>query len=98
MGPNGPPGYPQPWARVAETSFLSEPEQVSADAIAAGFDIVSFTPASGDRGRTAAAGAQPALGIHVLMGPFIHEARRNGVRDSADGRMGTVKCLLQKPK
>src|ERR1700751_4405758 len=40
QGPAGPPTYPTPWARTAETSFLSTPGETHAALAAAGFTVV----------------------------------------------------------
>lgn len=103
-GPNGPPSYPQPWASIADTSFLATPEQVHADATAAGFAILEFRDATAEtlafqlesRRRLAAEGP-PKLGLHVLMGPIMRDAMRNGAEASASGRLLTLECLLRKP-
>src|ERR1700739_1610247 len=39
QGPAGPPTYPTPWARTAETSFLSTPQETHAGLAAAGFAV-----------------------------------------------------------
>ena len=46
VGPNGPPSYPQPWASVAEASFLATPEEIRSDSAAAAFDIVLLCDAT----------------------------------------------------
>src|SRR5947209_16336031 len=40
QGPAGPPTYPTPWARTAETSFLATPEETRDALAAAGFTVM----------------------------------------------------------
>lgn len=97
LGPNGPPGYPQPWARESHTSFLSQPADVRADAQAAGFIIEACDFTAPRRGSADPTMPSPRLGLHVLMGRWLEEARRNGIRDAGAGRMASMQCLLRKP-
>src|SRR5260370_13864750 len=41
-GTAGEPYFPVPWASTRETSFLATPDEMRADLVAAGFDIVEF--------------------------------------------------------
>jgi ubiquinone/menaquinone biosynthesis C-methylase UbiE len=104
-GPGGDPYYPQMWAATAATSFLATPDDTRRAVAEAGFAIVSFRdttaellPAQPRSGAPSERGAQPGLGIHVLMGEeVVREAQRNSARNLAEDRIVTIAMLLRKP-
>ncbi len=103
LGLNGPPTYPQPWASVAEASFLAAPEEIRADIAAAGFDIVTFRDATDEaiafqeeaRRRIQTEGP-PRLGLHVLLGDRFREVMRNSADSLAHRRTSVIQCLLHR--
>jgi SAM-dependent methyltransferase len=105
LGPNGPPSYPQPWASVAEASFLAMPEEIRTNSAAAGFDIVMLRDATDEaiafqeemRRRVQAEGP-PRLGLHVLLGDRFRELMRNSADSLAERRTSIIQCLLRRPE
>jgi sarcosine/dimethylglycine N-methyltransferase len=105
LGPNGPPRYPQPWASVAEASFLAKPEEIRSDSAAAGFDIVILRDGTDEaiafqqemRRRVQAEGP-PRLGLDVLLGDRFRELMRNSADSLAEQRTSIIQCLLRRPE
>ena len=105
LGPNGPPSYPQPWASVAEASFLAKPEEIRGDSAAAGFDILMLRDATDDaiafqeeaRRRIQAEGP-PRLGLQVLLGDRFRELMRNSADSLAQRHTSVIQCLLRRPQ
>lgn len=103
-GPNGPPYFPVPWAATAEASFLATPDEMRADLLAEGFDIIEFRETTQlvladqikDRQRMES-GKVPPLGIHLIIGDRAREYRINSARSLEDGRTATVEALVRKP-
>jgi ubiquinone/menaquinone biosynthesis C-methylase UbiE len=102
-GPNGPPGYPQPWASVAEASFLATPEEISVDSAAAGFEVVTLRDATDETvafqeemKRRVQAEGPPRLGIHILLGDRFRELMRNSADSLRERRTIVVQCLLRR--
>jgi SAM-dependent methyltransferase len=105
LGRNGPPRYPQPWASVAEASFLAKPEDIRSDSAAAGFDIVILRDGTDEaiafqqemRRRVQAEGP-PRLGLDVLLGDRFRELMRNSADSLAEQRTSIIQCLLRRPE
>lgn len=103
-GPNGPPYFPVPWAASQATSFLATPDEMHADLLAAGFEIVQFRETTQsvladqikDRQRMES-GKVPPLGVHLIIGERAREYRINSARSLEDGRTATVEALARKP-
>ena len=96
--------YPVPWAETAATSFLVRPEEMEADLIAAGFEIVWFRDTSADilptqrrnRERLERDGLG-ALGTHLIMGERLLEMQINSSRNLEERRVATIEALVRKP-
>lgn len=105
LGPNGPPSYPQPWASVAEASFLAPPKEIRSDSAAAGFEIVTLRDATDEaiafqeemRRRVQIEGP-PRLGLQVLVGDRFRELMRNSADSLAQRRTSVIQCLLRRPE
>ena len=105
VGPNGPPNYPQPWASVAEASFLATPEEIRSDSAAAAFDILMLRDATDEaiafqeamRRRVQAEGP-PRLGLQVLLGDRFRELMHNSAESLAERRTSIIQCLLRRPE
>ena len=105
VGLNGPPTYPQPWASVAEASFLASPEEIRADIAAARFDIATFRDMTDEASafqdearRRIQADGPPRLGLHVLLGDRFRELMRNSADSLANHRTSVIQCLLRRPE
>ena len=102
-GPGGEPYYPQMWAATAATSFLATPDDTRRAVAEAGFAIVSFRdttaellPAQPRSGAPSERGAQPGLGIHVLMGGGrARGAEKLGAKPSGGPDRDNQMLLLQ---
>jgi sarcosine/dimethylglycine N-methyltransferase len=105
LGLNGPPGYPQPWASVAEASFLAAPDEIRDDSAAVGFDILVLRDATDEaiafheemRRRMKAEGPPP-LGLQVLVGDRFRELVRNSADSLAQRHTRVIQCLLRRPQ
>ena len=103
-GSVGNPHYPLPWATTTAISFLSTPDEVRSDLLAAGFQIVFV------RDTAAAVSAAlapvlkqleteglPPLGEHVVTGENAKEWRINVMRSTAEGRLSMIEAVARKP-
>ena len=96
--------YPVPWAETAATSFLATPDEMRADLLAAGFEIVSFDDTTAEtlpatvrnRERLEREGL-PALGTHLILGERLREMQINSARNQEAGRGRTIEALVRKP-
>jgi ubiquinone/menaquinone biosynthesis C-methylase UbiE len=101
QGPAGAPTYPTPWARTAETSFLTSPEETRAALAAAGFTIEkSRDTAAAAAAFTARARALIARGekppfhaVYLIHGDLAREMAANGARDLAAGKIIPIEIL-----
>ncbi|HEX3863338.1 MAG TPA: class I SAM-dependent methyltransferase [Stellaceae bacterium] len=103
-GPAGDPYFPVPWATSAATSFLATPEQMHADLLTAGFEVVSFRDTTDETLAAVTRNRQrvekdglPPLGVHLIMGERIREMQINSARTVEDGRGRSVEALVRKP-
>jgi sarcosine/dimethylglycine N-methyltransferase len=103
-GPGGEPYYPVPWATTRDTSFLATRDDMRADLLDAGFEIVSFRDTSEEvlpglaRQETRLRDeGLPRLGTHLIMGERIREMQINSARNLVEGRTRTVEALVKKP-
>lgn len=94
---------PTPWAGDPAHSFLLPPEELRATIVAAGFDELLWRDTSAamkdwqarQSASPAPAGARPALGIHLALGPDAGEKRRNAQRNLAAGHIGFVQGVFR---
>ncbi len=105
VGPNGPPAYPQPWASVAEASFLAAPEDIPANIADAGFEILELRDATeeaivfqAEARRRMQEEGPPRLGLQVLLEDRFRELVRNSAEALAQGRTKVMQCLLRRPE
>ena len=105
QGAAGPPTYPTPWARTAETSFLSTPAETHAALEAAGFTVVhsrdtvadaaAFTARS--RALIARGEKPPFHAVYLIHGDLAREMAANGARDLAAGKIIPMEILCRAP-
>jgi 2-polyprenyl-3-methyl-5-hydroxy-6-metoxy-1,4-benzoquinol methylase len=103
QGPTGAPTYPTPWARTAETSFLSTPGETHEALAAAGFtvvqsrdtvaDAVAFTARS--RAMIARGEKPPFHAVYLIHGDLAREMAANGARDLAAGKTVPIEILCR---
>lgn len=104
QGPGGAPTYPTPWAKTAETSFLTTPAQTRQALEGAGFAIVKAretakeAAAFGARSRALVErGAKPPLrSIHLIHGDLAREMTANAARDLAAARVIPIEILCRR--
>ncbi|MGH7153275.1 MAG: class I SAM-dependent methyltransferase [Acetobacteraceae bacterium] len=103
-GQTGSPTYPMPWASVAETSFLSTPEQIRADITSAGFEIIELNDTTEaaiafleEARRRIQTEGPPRLGVHVVLGERFREVMRNSADGLTQHRVSVIQCLLRRP-
>jgi 2-polyprenyl-3-methyl-5-hydroxy-6-metoxy-1,4-benzoquinol methylase len=104
QGPGGAPHYPTPWAKTAETSFLSTPEETHQALANAGFAIVRSRDTAADAAAfTARARAMIARGekppfhaVYLIHGDLAREMAANGARDLAAGKIIPIEILCRR--
>jgi SAM-dependent methyltransferase len=104
QGPAGPPAYPTPWARTAETSFLATPEETRHALAAAGFTIMRSRDTAAEAAAfTARARAMIARGekppfhaVYLIHGDLAREMAANGARDLAQGKIIPIEILCRR--
>jgi SAM-dependent methyltransferase len=103
-GPRGEPDYPLPWAAGPATSFLSSPDEIRQQVLAAGFEIVIFRdkteeilPGLRENRRRLQEYGLPPLGLQTLMGERIKELQINVARSAEEGRLTVIEALARKP-
>jgi len=96
--------YPVPWAETAATSFLASPDEMRADLLAAGFEIVVFhdttaetLPATIRNRERLERGGLGALGTHLIMGERLLAMQINSARNQEAGLGRTIEALVRKP-
>jgi SAM-dependent methyltransferase len=95
QGPEGPPDYPTPWARTAESSFLATPEETRAGLAAAGFTVSALRDAIaqyqefGARSRAAVERGEkpPHRAVMLVHGEIAADAARNTARGITKGQL-----------
>src|SRR5689334_13975928 len=103
QGPAGPPSYPTPWARTAETSFLATPDATHAALSAAGFTVAQSRDTAAEAAAfTARARAMIARGekppfhaVYLIHGDLAREMAANGARDLAAGKIIPLEILCK---
>jgi hypothetical protein len=104
QGPAGAPSYPTPWARMAETSFLTTPEETREALVAAGFAVVQARDTAAEAAAfTARARAMIARGekppfhaVYLIHGDLAREMAANGARDLAAGKIIPIEILCRR--
>jgi len=96
--------YPVPWAETPATSFLATPQQMRADLLAAGFEIVSFRDTTAETLPATIRNRQrldrdglPRLGTHLIMGERLLQMQLNSARNVEEGKAATIEALVRKP-
>jgi len=104
IGPAGEPYFPVPWATTRDTSFLATPEEMRADLLAAGFEIVSFrdtTEAVREVQRRTRErlekGELPRVAADIILGERAREMQINSLRSTEEGRGIAIEALVRKP-
>jgi len=104
VGSAGDPRYPLPWATTPDISFLVTPDELRADLLAAGFQVVllhdttaSMVAALAPVLKQLETEGLPPLGEHVVSGENAREWRINSMRGQAEGRLSFVEALARKP-
>ncbi|MFZ2008121.1 MAG: methyltransferase domain-containing protein [Stellaceae bacterium] len=103
-GKDGAFRYPVPWAETPATSFLVTPEEMRAQLIDVGFEIVVFHDTTAEtlpatirnRERLEREGLG-TLGTHLIMGERLLEMQLNSARNQEDGLGRTIEALARKP-
>jgi SAM-dependent methyltransferase len=104
QGPAGPPTYPTPWARTAETSFLATADGTHAALAAAGFTVVQSRDTVADataftaRSRALIARGEkpPFHAVYLIHGDLAREMAANGARDLAAGKTIPLEILCRR--
>lgn len=104
QGTGPPPDYPTPWARSADTSFLSTPEQTRAGLIEAGFEVVRMRSALQEAlafgARTRAiverGGKPPHRAVTLIHGEVAARAMANTARGLAASSIVPIEVLGRK--
>ncbi len=102
-GPGGPVHTPVPWAKAPEHSHLVDAATLRATVAAAGFrelawhDLTAEYQAwSRERAARPRPAREPALGIHLVLGPDAWERRRNAARSLLEDRIGFVQGVFER--
>jgi ubiquinone/menaquinone biosynthesis C-methylase UbiE len=105
-GAGAEPDYPTPWARSAQTSFLSTLEDTQRALRAAGFELAESritleqNLAFGARSRAAVARGEkpPHRAVQLVHPEIARAAAANTARGMADGRLVPVEIFARKPR
>ncbi len=95
-----PPEYPVPWARTAETSYLTTADEMLTLLDNAGFyideveDRTAFALEFFKQNTSAA--ASPPLGLHLVMGESAAEKLQNTLWNLENGRIAPVQMLARR--
>jgi len=103
-GQGGDPDYPTPWASSARTSFLSTPDEIRRDLLAAGFEVIRLhssaeeTLAFGARSRAMVQRGQkpPHRAVMLIHGGIASQMVANTSKAISDGRIIPVEILARK--
>src|SRR5262249_4829026 len=103
QGPGGAPNYPTPWAKTADTSFLTTPEDTRAALAAAGFAVVQARDTAAEaaaftarvRAMIARAENPPFHAVYLIHGDLAREMAANGARDLAAGKIIPIEILCR---
>jgi sarcosine/dimethylglycine N-methyltransferase len=93
------PIYPLPWARTPATSFLLTAAETREAVESAGFRALEWSdetePAKSWAAELRAAGAAPAVGLSVVMGPDFPQLAANLGRSYVEGRLGVIAAVFE---
>ena len=96
--------FPVPWSRTPATSFLKTADEMLKALLEQGFQTLSWSDGSEaavkwfDEQRAARArGAQPTMGLQLVMGPDFPELAANLGRNLREGRVGLVQAIMRRP-
>jgi ubiquinone/menaquinone biosynthesis C-methylase UbiE len=103
-GPVSPLVYPVPWAANPSISFLATPQKTRELLESSGLQILSWRNTSeiGQAwfkkvaAKMQQQGANPTLGLHVLLGSDFRAMAQNQVRNLNEGRIVLIECIAQK--
>lgn len=104
-GPGGEVGFPTPWSKTAETSFLSTPETTRAGLEASGFIVTTMhdtrdaSLAFGTRSRAMAERGEkpPHRAVRLIHGDIAATAAANTARGLAAGCILPIEIMCRKP-
>ncbi|MEZ5658657.1 MAG: class I SAM-dependent methyltransferase [Burkholderiaceae bacterium] len=97
--------FPVPWASEPGASALARPDDYHAALVGAGFEIIgernrrefALEFYERMRGKAAAAGGPPPLGLHLLMGPQAATKLKNMIQNIARGNIAPIELIARKP-
>ncbi len=103
-GPEGPPFFPVPWAKVPEDSHLVSPDETRRQLEEAGFEVVELIDKTEamlefyerTRQKIAAEGP-PILSVHVILGADGRERIKNSARSVEEKRVIPLEVVCRKP-
>ncbi len=103
-GPDGPPLFPVPWAKVPEDSHLVSPDETRRLIEEAGFEVIELIDKTqamlefyAQERKKAAAEGPPALSVHVILGDDGKLRLKNSERSVEEGRATPVEVLCRRP-
>lgn len=106
-GPAGPPHFPEPWARDPRDSFLESAGELRGRLAVAGFHIIYWEDRTAEvagwtrnvmmkrMGEGTGAG-EPALGVHLLLGPEFPRMAANLARSLEERRIGVIVAVAER--
>ena len=97
-------GYPVPWARTPETSFLGEPSAYRTAAEAAGFDVEAESDRRASaleffdtlRASAPPGAPQPSLGLHLVLGPDAKTMIANMIANIESQAVAPVEMICRR--
>ena len=103
-GPDGPPFFPVPWAKVPEDSHLVSPDETRRQFEETGFEVVQLIDKTEamlefyerNRQKIAAEGP-PILSVHIILGADGRERVKNSARSVEEKRIIPVEVVCRKP-
>jgi len=106
-GPAGPPHFPEPWARDPRTSFLESASELRGRLTLAGFHIIYWEDRTAEvagwtrdvmvkRAGVGAGSGEPALGVHLLLGPEFPRMAANLARSLEERRIGVIMAVAER--
>jgi hypothetical protein len=95
--------FPVPWAETPAESHLTNPQEMAALLIAAGFEVVETEDRTEagiaffrERLAAAASGPPPALGLHLLMGANSRTKFQNMLANLEAGAIAAVVMIARR--
>jgi SAM-dependent methyltransferase len=102
QGEGGPPHFPVPWSGDGTGSHLVAPEETGRIPAEAGFEAIRIEDvgekyvAGYRKGQQRTAAGEPALGIHLLLGPGARERSANAMRNIEERRTRPFQLFCRK--